>query len=244
MPDQSILSLMETRSHRAVFSIFIALILTSCSVYDSKTSSSSPSDPTQILDNPVGFSEVQQYVFNVSCVSCHNSGNLNGGVNLDNYTSANASSNLINNVAVLSRQMPPSPNPALSSFQEQLLAKWITEGSPDAAPTSTPTPTPTATPTPTPTPTPSATPSLTYQTNIAPVISNNHCLNCHATSSPSSGISLGTYSELMVYVNAGNAASSTFYSEVSSGAMPEGFPSLSSGDLTTIEDWINAGAAQ
>ncbi len=87
--------------------------------------------------------------------------------------------------------------------------------------------------------------SLTYSTNIVPIINNNHCLNCHSASSPPTGISLGTYSQVMIYVDAGHANSSTLYFEVTmaSPLMPEGFSSLSAADLMTLQNWINSGAA-
>jgi hypothetical protein len=52
---------------------------------------------------------------------------------------------------------------------------------------------------------------------------------------------MGSYSGVMNYVSAGNPNSSSLYTDVKNGKMPQG-GSLSTADITTIYDWISAGA--
>jgi hypothetical protein len=96
----------------------------------------------------------------------------------------------------------------------------------------TPTPAP-AKPTPVPTtPTPAPTPTVSYSQSVSPILASS-CVGCHSD--------MGTYQGLMNYVSAGNPDSSSLYTSVHGGSMPQG-SSMSTADITTIYDWIQEGA--
>jgi len=83
-------------------------------------------------------------------------------------------------------------------------------------------------------------------------IFNNHCLQCHGTSSPQAGYSLASHagamsngSDTIPNVIAGSADSSKLYRKVKgieTPQMPYGQPPLDSVNLEVIQNWIDKGA--
>lgn len=76
--------------------------------------------------------------------------------------------------------------------------------------------------------------------SIAAGIIQTQCYPCH---SPSGGApDFSTYDGVLRRVKAGDAGSSSFYTEVESGSMPEYRPQLSDDDILAIYQWIQNGA--
>lgn len=66
------------------------------------------------------------------------------------------------------------------------------------------------------------------------------CMPCH---SPSGGApDFSTYASVLRRVKPGNAESSSLYTSVSSGSMPQERPQLSDDDILAIYQWIQNGA--
>ncbi|MDR3606989.1 MAG: cytochrome c [Oligoflexia bacterium] len=94
------------------------------------TSTSSPT-PTSAT-----FTQVNQQILQVSCVSCHSGGQAPNLSSYDGFATntayvvpGDAATSLIYTITE-SGQMPPG-GPALSAAQEQLLANWINAGAPN-----------------------------------------------------------------------------------------------------------------
>jgi hypothetical protein len=70
------------------------------------------------------------------------------------------------------------------------------------------------------------------------------CVSCHGAVAPAKGVNLSTYAgtTAAAVLTKGNANVSKLYTEVSSGCMPSAAAMLSSTEITTLRDWINAGA--
>lgn len=80
----------------------------------------------------------------------------------------------------------------------------------------------------------------TFSANVLPLL-NNRCNSCHGGSSPSAGIDLTTYTEVMKYVNDGSLMGSVNHASGYS-AMPKNSGKMSSCDIGTIQKWIDSGA--
>jgi uncharacterized membrane protein len=125
-------------------------------------------NPNLLKESQLSYATVSKYVFQPSCIECHNSSLHNGGVALDSYAAVSSRLDLIKQDAIDERSMPPSG--PLNGDQMNLLANWIAAGGPEVAkvadspsptPENTPVPVPSATPVPTATPYPTATPRPT-----------------------------------------------------------------------------------
>jgi len=83
-----------------------------------------------------------------------------------------------------------------------------------------------------PTPTPAVTFTYLRQNIFIP-----KCSQCHGTN-------MGNYQYLMTnnYVVPSSADSSVLYQDVSTGDMPQNGPALSSGEVSSIYNWIQSGA--
>ncbi len=80
----------------------------------------------------------------------------------------------------------------------------------------------------------------TFSGNVLPLL-NNRCNNCHGGVSPSGGIKLTTYTDVMKYVNNESLMGSINHSAGFS-AMPKNAGKMSSCDIGTIQKWIDSGA--
>jgi hypothetical protein len=79
-----------------------------------------------------------------------------------------------------------------------------------------------------------------FSENVLPLL-NNRCNSCHGGSSPSAGINLTSYTEVMKYVNNGSLMGSINHSSGYS-AMPKNSGKMSSCEIGTIQSWIDSGA--
>jgi cytochrome c5 len=80
----------------------------------------------------------------------------------------------------------------------------------------------------------------TFSENVQPLL-NNRCNSCHGGSSPSAGINLTSYTEVMKYVNNGSLMGSVNHTSGFS-AMPKNSGKMSSCEIGTIQSWIDSGA--
>lgn len=81
--------------------------------------------------------------------------------------------------------------------------------------------------------------TLAFTADVLPLL-NARCNNCHAGSSPSAGIKLNSYTEVVKYVNNGTLMGSINHSSGFS-AMPKNGSKMSSCDIKKIQGWIDSG---
>jgi hypothetical protein len=124
--------------------------------------------------------------------------------------------------------MPPPPNDRLSSDQIELFSTWILEGAlnSDCPWTACDTLNP-----------------ISFSEQVWPIIQNN-CLGCHSASSPSGGVDLSSYSQVMYYsetlVNGTPILMGSILQLPGFSPMPPSGP-LSSCQTRTVELWIEQG---
>ena len=80
----------------------------------------------------------------------------------------------------------------------------------------------------------------TFSGSVLPLL-NNRCNSCHGGVSPSGGIKLTTYTDVMKYVNNESLMGSINHLAGFS-AMPKNAGKMSSCDIGTIQKWIDSGA--
>ena len=96
--------------------------------------------------------------------------------------------------------------------------------------------------------------TIDYETDIQPIFDNS-CMPCHSGNSPSAGLNLTSYSNVIAGSNSGavvipgNYENSTLWQEVNSGDMPNniannnmGIPDLNASEIQLIAQWIEEGA--
>lgn len=69
------------------------------------------------------------------------------------------------------------------------------------------------------------------------------CSVCHSGPSAPNGFEVLVYSSILSRISPGDAAASLVWQKVDSGEMPDGGPALSTTEVDSIADWINAGGA-
>ncbi len=166
--------------------LILILICTSCGFYKSKSSPISP-ESYAILNQPIGYKQVNQYVFSPSCVSCHNSSSSAGKVKLDTYTSVYIHLAGIKQESITTHHMPIAPVPALNAFQVELLSQWINNGAPEQTPEPGATPTPSASPTPTPESPVILDIRADFELYVKPLV-QKACMDCHNANAVPEGI--------------------------------------------------------
>ncbi len=237
---------------KPAFFLILVLMNTSCGIYISKNQNKAPKlDLNAILSNPnarVNFSQVNTAIFNTSCIQCHNSAQVKGGVILETY--ADVKTNIKEVIAdIQSGDMPL--NGALSLEQLALFNLWIKQGYPEVdtqdAPPPIEEPSPSATPISTPNP---EAPLLlpTYQ-SIRDQIFAPKCLLCHGVNgSQHSDFPLESYEQMITkgdLIVKGNPSKSTVVQEIEKGSMPtrrSGLPKVTPEELQVIKAWILNGA--
>lgn len=79
-----------------------------------------------------------------------------------------------------------------------------------------------------------------FNTDVLPLL-NSRCNSCHGGTSPSAGIKLDSYTEVLKYVKSGSLMGSVNQSSGYS-PMPKGFGKMSACDISKIQNWISSGA--
>ena len=118
--------------------------------------------------------------------------------------------------------MPPYPNSPLTSEQITLIKKWIDQGSKNNFCKGC------------------DTTNVHFSTVIWPIVLNN-CKACHSGSTPSGGISLQSYQNVMVVVNDGRLIKAINGNGVPLMPLAPASP-LSSCYISQITKWVNNGA--
>jgi len=119
-------------------------------------------------------------------------------------------------------RMPPSPNDPLTTEQKSLIEKWILQGAKNNFCQAD-----------------CDTTNVTFSASVWPVMETN-CTGCHSGGSPSGGVSITNYDQLVTLANDGRLLGTI---EQLSGyaAMPPNGSKLGDCDIATIEIWINNG---
>ncbi|MBL7872204.1 MAG: hypothetical protein JNM78_11370 [Cyclobacteriaceae bacterium] len=79
-----------------------------------------------------------------------------------------------------------------------------------------------------------------FSVNVLPLL-NSRCNSCHGGSSPSGGIALDTYDNVLTYVNKGSLMGSINFQSGYS-PMPKNSGKMSACEIRKIQSWIDAGA--
>ncbi len=193
-----------------------------------------PCDPSKVY-----FVNDVLPIFLSSCAysGCHDAATHKEGVILDNYANimstggirvGNAwSSHVYESITESNPEdiMPPAPKSKLDATQITTIARWINEGAlnnycDDINNCDTV--------------------DVKYSTHIEPII-NNYCKGCHSGASPSGGLKLTNYDEVMFKVNEGSFLGS-IKGTFGWSSMPKGVTKLSACNIRKIEKWIQAGA--
>jgi mono/diheme cytochrome c family protein len=142
--------------------------------------------------------------------------------------------------------------PAATATETELAAEAtaLSAATDEPAPTDTAEPTATETQIP-PTNTPEAETAadVSFAADVLPVF-ESRCLQCHGPSRVEGGLRLDSYANLMTggdegpSVVPGDATASLLVSLVESGEMPRRGPRLTTVEIQTIRDWIDAGALE
>jgi len=88
---------------------------------------------------------------------------------------------------------------------------------------------------------------VSFSQDVLPILQGN-CSRCHGDSRQSGGLDLSSYTSMMAggrtgaSILPGDAANSLLVQMIASGKMPKSGLKLSSQQIQTITDWINAGA--
>ena len=83
-------------------------------------------------------------------------------------------------------------------------------------------------------------PNASFNVDVLPIL-NGKCNNCHAGISPSGGIKLNSYTEVIKYVEDASLMGSITHASGYS-AMPKNGGKLPPCEIQVIQDWIDAGA--
>ena len=198
--------------------------------------------PTPVLTSAITFAQVNQNVFQTSCLRCHNSVTSSGGVILDTF--ANVTHSLSDVTADIDSGDMPADGP-LTTAQKTMFDEWIASGATEFGTAATPTPAATATPmatpmaTPIPSVTPTPTPVLSSGVNFAQVnqaVFQVSCQTCHGATNPSGGASLVTFANVTQHL-------SDVKADIKNGSMPKR-ATLTAAQLTVFNNWIADGAKE
>lgn len=198
------------------------------------TVNNNPCDP-----NKVYFVNDVLPILMSSCAytGCHDAATAKEGVVLDNYANIMRTGRVIVGNAWSSKLyeaitetdpediMPPAPKSKLDPAQITTISRWINEGalnnfcndinSCDTL-------------------------NVKYSTHIEPII-NTYCKGCHSGASPSAGLKLTNYTEVLYTVNEGSLLGSIKW-DLGWAQMPKNSAKLSDCNIKKIELWIKAGA--
>ncbi|MBS1915396.1 MAG: hypothetical protein JST87_03905 [Bacteroidetes bacterium] len=169
---------------------------------------------------------------NCAMSGCHNgtSGGDAGDYTLNTYAGimkivspGNASGSKL--VSVISNgSMPPKGHTAITTAQLTQIKTWINQGALNNTCTSSS----------------CDTTNVTYANSITPILQSN-CTGCHSGGSPSGGVDLTTYANVLIQINNGKLWGDVSHAS-GYNAMPVGGASLSACDLNIINNWIKKGA--
>ncbi len=223
-----------------VFSLVLAtsVFFQNCSV----VTSSSPGGQGGSLDQASVLGSKAMAILNNKCSFCHNESLAQGGVG--NITDVNY---LLFNRLVIPGQpdvsdlirviregsMPPTGT-QVTTAELDALTQWVQNGLKDATVGQVPSPTPLPVPMPTPN-----TPTASYAA-LASSLFTPKCVGCHNNNLASGNVNLSTYTNVKASATSGKLYSSV--TRTGGNYMPQGGARLSTAELTTLNQWIMAGA--
>jgi mono/diheme cytochrome c family protein len=232
---------------KMLLTAFLISALSACSYTIHKTQpiSNSAIQPSQAQLNMVSYQLVNQKIFSVSCVACHD-GSQHKFIAKDNVNSALSFLADIKKRTIDTRDMPRSPTAPLSIEQLQLLNAWIQVGGRVLPVDGSEVPVP---------------PPLELLPNyrsIKAVILDGKCISCHAANAKSKAndIPFTSYAEMLAanthdgdpIVTPGDPEKSALLEAIQEGAdhpMPPksyGYSRLTADEIKIIEEWIKNGA--
>ena len=194
------------KKYNILFALMSMILLTHCG---NKTSSLDfkVNDSSNLALNPndkVAFSQIKSEILTPYCLSCHSS--VGTEANLKKWiTPGNPDSSLFF-TTVESGSMPQNQKP-LSSLSLELIRNYITQMAP-----ATVTP-----PTTGGTTTGGTTTGISYAEIKSAVLTPYRCVNCH---------SVGSEASLAKWMNKSSPSSSSFYTTIRNGSMPQGGSSV------------------
>ena len=112
---------------KILFSLFISIVIIGCT---EKTFN----DILLTEDDTVVYSPDIEQIMTNHCISCHNYGMANGGVQLEYYSDVRfntESGNLISRINNSVDPMPPFPAEMLSGESRQKISSWAANGYPE-----------------------------------------------------------------------------------------------------------------
>lgn len=173
---------------------------------------------------------------NCGVPGCHDAATQTEGINVTSYAALMASdivragnpgnSDLIEviNETNPGKRMPQPPRPALTPEQIQKLTKWVQQGAKNNKCNSG-----------------CDTTKFTFSAGVKPII-DLRCKGCHGPTAPSAGISLDTYSGVKAQVDNGKLLPVITHAPGAK-QMPQGTAKMPDCEITIIQKWVNAGAA-
>ena len=181
---------------------------------------------------PVCFEGDVLPIFQTNCAKsgCHDAQSHKEGYVLDNYQDITKKGIVPYNPqesevyqAIAEGEMPPRPNPKLTTEQVTLIRRWIRQGAKNTTNCST-----------------CDTTQYTYSGTISAILTTN-CVGCHNSTVANGGVDLSTYQG-----TESAALNGTLVGTVTHAAgyppMPLNGPMLSDCNITQIEEWVAAGA--
>ncbi len=186
------------------------LILSACGP---KTSSVEVSDSSihSLGQNNVTFSQLKSAILTPKCLSCH--AEVSTEAKLSAWVVAGDPEQSSLYTEVKSGSMPKGKSP-LSGSDLEMVYDYIANLKVSA-------------PTPTPTPTPST--GITYAQVKARILTPYRCSSCH---------SVGSETSLAKWINVSSPASSSFYTSVKSGSMPQGGSDVTASDQAFLLQYL------
>lgn len=179
-------------------------------------------DRQALASTPLSYRTVESRVLGPRCLRCHNSGNPDGGVNLEGFDQVSKYLSRVEGAALRDRTMPPGQ--PLSEDDRLLLEAWISQGAPRDADALTG----------------AGSPADLSQpptwTSVRAVIFERHCLDCHSAPRPDAGLDLSAYAEVKARIPR------IYERAVIARDMPlEPYAPLSRGEMRFLSDWIAEG---
>ncbi|MGZ3693811.1 MAG: hypothetical protein ACXWQO_06395 [Bdellovibrionota bacterium] len=214
---------------------FIFLGLSACSFQKDKTDPTIDTTTPVISASQASYSLASQYIFGKSCVGCHNSTDMQGGINLQAYPNVAALIEKIK-VQIESGKMPKAPAAPLSQRQKDLFEVWYAAGYPQnlaGQPNS---------------------PVVPVEANFPSILErvfDVKCATCHNPKGHAPGIPLKTVEQLVCtpppLVIAGKIGAGDLIKVINpaSPSMPPkkaNIPAVTPQEFEAIQEWIKNGA--